>query len=46
MNVVAFLYAEFRRLEEELKSSQGMRRWDEKTRRYYSMLKRMFQGRK
>jgi hypothetical protein len=46
MNVIALLYAEFKRLEEELKESQGMKKWDERTQRHYLMLKKMFQGRK
>lgn len=46
MGIVALLYAEFKRLEEELKNSQGIKRWDEKTHLYYLTLKRMFQDRK
>jgi len=46
MSVIALLHAEFKRLEEEFKTSQGMKKWDEKTRRYYLMLKKMFHGRK
>jgi len=30
MGVIALLHAEFKRLEEELKHSQGMKKWDER----------------
>ncbi|HPS21835.1 MAG TPA: hypothetical protein PLM60_00330 [Methanoregulaceae archaeon] len=46
MSIIALLYAEFKRLEEELKHSQGMKKWDEKTHHYYLMLKKMFHDRK
>ncbi len=46
MSIIALLYAEFKRLEEELKHSQGMKKWDEKTHHYYVMLKKMFHDRK
>ena len=46
MNIVAFLYAEFKRLEEELRHPPGIKKWDEKTYQYYITLKKMFQDRK
>lgn len=46
MNIIALLYAEFLRLEEELKPSSALVKWDEKTRRYYARLREMFFGRK
>ena len=44
--MVALLYAEFKRMEEELKHSNGLKHWDEKTRHYYLTLKKMFHDRK
>jgi len=38
MGVIALLHAEFKRLEEELKHSQGMKKWDERIHQYYLTL--------
>jgi hypothetical protein len=38
MSSIAFHYAEFKQLEEELKHLQGMKKWDESIRRYYLTL--------
>lgn len=46
MNIIALLYAEFKQREEELKHSQGIKKWDEKTHHYYLMLKHIFHDRK
>lgn len=46
MGVISSLYADYKRLQEELYDSQGTKKWDEKTRRYYSVLKRLFPHRK
>jgi uncharacterized membrane protein YkgB len=42
MSILAFLYSEYRRLEEEVKHLGEHRKWDEKTHQYYSYLKQIF----
>jgi hypothetical protein len=45
MTILAFLYSEYRRLEEEVKHLGEHRKWDEKTHQYYSYLKQIFHNR-
>ena len=42
MSILAFLYSEYRRLEEEVKHLGEHRKWDEKAHQYYSYLKQIF----
>ena len=46
MSIVAALYAEFKRLEEELRLLGGKKKWDERTHHYYSYLRTIFHNRK
>ena len=46
MSIVAALYAEFKRLEEELQHRSGGKNWDERTHHYYSYLRTIFHNRK
>ena len=42
MTILAFLYSEYRRLEEEVKHLGEHRKCDEKTHQYYPSLKQIF----
>jgi hypothetical protein len=42
MSIVAALYAEFKRLEEELQHPGRGKKWDEKKHHYYSYLRTIF----
>ncbi|HNQ25729.1 MAG TPA: hypothetical protein PKG69_03315 [Methanoregulaceae archaeon] len=42
MSIIAFLYSEYRRLEEEVKHLGEHRKCDEKTHQYYPSLKQIF----
>jgi len=46
MGILATLYAEFRRLEEELQHRGGAKKWDERTHHYYTYLRTLFHNKK